>query len=115
MSIKFRQHENIRSAGPFDREGDIVREIPAQRPLSRIGFIRLGIRHEMQWLILIIVEPWRSILEAQRLEQQEIAGDKRATAKTEQESNKTHVPARVLESMPGTGVEPVRPLRGSGF
>ena len=57
----------------------------------------------------------RSILEAQRLEQQEIAGDKRATAESEQENNKTLVPANLLGSMPGTGVEPVRPLRGSGF
>ncbi len=57
----------------------------------------------------------RSILEAQRLEQREIAGDKQATPKPEQESSKTRVPANVLESMPGTGVEPVRPLRGPGF
>jgi integrase len=57
----------------------------------------------------------RSILEAQRLEQQELAGDKRATLETQQENNKTHVPANSLESMPGTGVEPVRPSRGSGF
>ena len=58
----------------------------------------------------------RSILEAQRSEQLElVAGDKRATRTVAEETIKTAVPASLLESMPGTGVEPVRPLRGSGF
>jgi integrase len=58
----------------------------------------------------------RSILEAQRLEQEELkAGDKRATPETEQETSNTPSPANLVISMPGTGVEPVRPLRGSGF
>ena len=57
----------------------------------------------------------RSILEAQRLEQQELAGDKRETPETGQENKKTVVPANPLGSMPGTGVEPVRPVKGSGF
>src|SRR2546426_5610648 len=57
----------------------------------------------------------RSILESQKLEQQELAGDKRATPETEQETIKTSVPANLLGSMPGTGVEPVRPVKGSGF
>jgi len=59
----------------------------------------------------------RSILEAQRLEQQELkaAGDKRATVQAEQETVKTAVPTNLVVSMPGTGIEPVRPLRGSGF
>jgi len=35
--------------------------------------------------------------------------------KAPEETIKTSVPANLLGSMPGTGVEPVRPLRGSGF
>jgi Phage integrase family len=57
----------------------------------------------------------RSILEAQRSEQLELAGDKRATPPTEVETEKTSVPLNLVKSMPGTGIEPVRPLRGSGF
>jgi len=62
----------------------------------------------------------RSILDAQRSEEREIvaaaaAGDKRATPKVAEETINTSVPANLFGSMPGTGVEPVRPLRGSGF
>jgi hypothetical protein len=61
----------------------------------------------------------RSILDAQRSEERELvaraAGDKRATRQVAEETIKTSVPANLLGSMPGTGVEPVRPLRGSGF
>ena len=37
----------------------------------------------------------RSILEAQRLEHEELAGDKRATPEAEQESKNTRVPANL--------------------
>jgi integrase len=57
----------------------------------------------------------RSILEAQRLEQQELAGDKRATPQAGQETIKPSGPANPIESMPGGGIEPPRPLRGNGF
>jgi len=58
----------------------------------------------------------RSILEAQRSEQQELAaGDKRATVNVADQTMKTSVPANLLGSMPGRGIEPLRPLRGSGF
>jgi integrase len=59
----------------------------------------------------------RSILEAQRTEQQELvaAGDKRATASVANQTIKNFVPATLLQSMPGTGIEPVRHSRGSGF
>src|SRR5881409_3359542 len=56
----------------------------------------------------------RSILEAQRLATGN-RGHKQAIPEVEQEGNKTFVPANLLGLMPGTGVEPVRPLRGSGF
>src|SRR5262249_49601495 len=61
----------------------------------------------------------RSILEAQRSEQLELAGNERAiTGRQPEIEPKTGpgvIPATTLESMPGTGIEPVRPLRGSGF
>jgi integrase len=57
----------------------------------------------------------RSILEAQRSEQLELAGDKRATPPTGSQAEKPAVPLNPVISMPGTGIEPVRPLRGSGF
>jgi len=58
----------------------------------------------------------RSILEAQKSEQLELAaGEKRATSGTADETTKSSVPATLLESMPGAGIEPARPLRGSGF
>jgi Phage integrase family len=58
----------------------------------------------------------RSILEAQKLEIQELAaGDKRATQSEEENESEKLVSRNLLVSMPGTGVEPVRPSRGSGF
>ena len=42
-------------------------------------------------------------------------GEKRATSASTDETIKTSVPATLLDSMPGAGIEPARPFRGSGF
>jgi hypothetical protein len=57
----------------------------------------------------------RHIVEAQRLEAEEFTGQKQAKAEANGSEQIVSTVVSALSSMPGTGVEPVRPLRGSGF
>lgn len=57
----------------------------------------------------------RRILETQQLEAQELTGEKQAKTEIEGNHEMEAVSVNPPTSMPGTGVEPVRPLRGSGF
>ena len=57
----------------------------------------------------------RHIVEAQRLEAAELAGQKQAKTEVDETEHAGSVSVSRALSMPGTGVEPVRPLRGSGF
>ena len=57
----------------------------------------------------------RRIIETQQLEAQELAGEKQAKSDFGVDRDLVLVTTNPVGSMPGTGVEPVRPLRGSGF
>jgi hypothetical protein len=57
----------------------------------------------------------RQIIETQQLEARELTGEKQAKSSIEADGNSKLVSINAGVSMHGTGVEPVRPLRDSGF
>jgi len=57
----------------------------------------------------------RQIIETQQLEAKELTGEKQAKGSIEADCELMPASVSPVTSMPGTGVEPVRPLRGSGF
>ncbi len=57
----------------------------------------------------------RHIVETQRLEAREATGQKQAKTETIAPAETEPSAVSSVIAMPGTGVEPVRPLRGSGF